>query len=116
MPASLRNKKLSMAKLAPVAFFSLVGVLFLVLLPFASFPPHIALTGIMNLIAAYGIVTKRFWAKWLVVALFFVATVFSMYTLYYFITSSWIVSVSLIAYATFAWIFTAQLMLRKQVE
>ena len=115
MPATSKLKTvktLSLTALAPVAFYSVVDVLFLVLLPFASYPPHIALTGIMSLITAYGIFTKRFWAKWLIAALFFVATTISLCTLYYVITSNWIVSISLIAYAVLTWIFTARLLLR----
>jgi hypothetical protein len=107
-------KTLSIATLAPIAFYGLVGVLFLVLLPFANYPPHIALTGIMSLIAAYGLFTKRSWAKWLVVALFFVATTISFYTLYYFIFSDWILSVSMIAYVAFTWVFTARILLKSK--
>jgi hypothetical protein len=115
MPATSKLKaikNLNAATLAPTAFYSIVGVVFLVLLPFANYPPHIALTGIMNLIAAYSILTKKSWAKWLIAALFFVATTLSLYTLYYVITSNWIVSISLIAYAVFTWIFTARILLK----
>lgn len=105
-------KTLGITALAPIAFNSIVGVLFLVLLPFANYPLHIALTGIMNLIAAYGLFTKRSWAKWLVVALFFVATTLSLCTLYYFIFSDWIVSVSMIAYVVFTWVFTIRMLLK----
>ena len=96
--------------LAPTIFYCVVGVLFLVLLPFTSYPPHIALTGIINLITAYGVFTKRSWVKWLIAALFFVSTTFSLYTLYYVIISNWIFSIILIAYAIFTWIFTAHLL------
>jgi hypothetical protein len=111
MPATSKLKTvktLSIATLAPIAFYGIVGVLFLVLLPFANYPPHIALTGIMSLITAYGLFTKRSWAKWLVAALFFVATTLSLYTLYYVIFSDWIVSASMIAYVAFTWLFTAR--------
>jgi hypothetical protein len=101
-------KTLSIAALVPIAFYGLVGVLFLVLLPFANYPPHIALTGIISVITAYGLFTKRLWAKWLVVVLFFVATTLSLCTLYYFIFSDWIVSASMIAYVAFTWVFTAR--------
>jgi SNF family Na+-dependent transporter len=107
-------KTLSITALAPIAFYSLVGVLFLVLLPFANYPPHIALTGIMSLITAYSLFTKRSWAKWLVIALFFVATTISLYTLYYFIFSDWIVSASMIAYVAFTWVFTARMLSKSQ--
>ena len=100
-------KTMDIRALAPVAFYGAVGVLFLILLPLANFPPHIGLTGILSLITAYGLFKKRFWATWLVVALFFVATIFSLYTLYYIIFSNWIVGISMIAYAVLTWLFTA---------
>ena len=115
MPATSKpkaTKNLNAATLAPTAFYSIVGVVLLVLLPSANYPPHIALTGIMNLIAAYSILTKKSWAKWLIAILFFVATTLSLYTLYYAVTSNWLVSISLIAYAVFTWIFTARLLLK----
>lgn len=115
MPVTSKLKaitNLNAATLVPTAFYSIIGVVFLVLLPFANYPPHIALTGIMNLIAAYSILTKRSWAKWLIAALFFVATTISLYTLYFIITSNWLVSLSLIAYAVFTWIFTARILLK----
>ncbi len=108
-------KNLNAATLASIAFYSIVGAVFLVLLPFANYPPHIALTGIMNLIAAYSILTKKSWAKWLIAILFFVATTLSLYTLYYVITSNWVVSISLIAYAVFTWMFTARILLKNTV-
>jgi hypothetical protein len=115
--SKLKNvKTLNITTLAPIAFYGLVGVLFLVLLPFANYPPHIALTGIMNLITAYGLFTKRSWAKWLVVALFFVATTLSLYTLYYVIFSDWIVSASMIAYVAFTWLFTARMLLKSKAS
>ena len=107
-------KTLGIRALAPIAFYGVVGILFLVLLPFANFPPHIGLTGIMSLITAYGIFTKRSWATWLIVALFFVATTLSMYTLYYIMFSNWIVSISMIAYAVLTWVFTARTLLKRK--
>lgn len=107
-------KNMGIRALAPIAFYGVVGILFLVLLPFANFPPHIGLTGIMSLITAYGIFTKRSWATWLIVALFFVATTLSMYTLYYIMFSNWIVSISMIAYAVLTWVFTARTLLKRK--
>ena len=92
--------------LAPVVFYGAVGLIFLALLPFANFPPHIGLTGILSLLTAYGIFKKRFWALWLVVALLAVATTFSIYTLYVVAFSNWIVGISMIVYAVLTWIFT----------
>jgi len=92
--------------LAPVAFYIAAGIIFLALLPFANFPPHIGLTGTLSLVTAYGIFKKRFWALWLVVALFAVATTFSIYTLYVVAFSNWIVGISMIVYAVLTWTFT----------
>jgi hypothetical protein len=101
-----RFKNASIGTLAPVAFYGVAGILFLVLLPLANYPPHLGLTGIMSLIAAYGLFTKRTWAKWLVVALFFVATTISLYTLYFVLLSNWLVSLGLLVYAVLTWYFT----------
>jgi 4-amino-4-deoxy-L-arabinose transferase-like glycosyltransferase len=109
-------KTMGITALAPIAFYSVVGVLLLVLLPFANYPPHIGLTGIMSLITAYGLFTKRSWAKWLVAALFFVATTLSVYTLSYVIFSNWIVSISMIAYTVFTCVFTARTLLKKETS
>jgi hypothetical protein len=92
--------------LAPVVFYGAVGIIFLALLLPANFPPHIGLTGILSLLTAYGIFKKRFWAIWLVVALFAVATTFSLYTLYVVAFSNWLVGISMIVYAVLTWIVT----------
>jgi len=106
MSFASRIKNFEVQKLAPTAFYGIVGIVFLVLLPFADFPPHVALTGLLNLIAAYGIFKKRFWALWLVVALFAVATTISFYTLYVIAFTNWIVALSMITYAVLTWLFT----------
>jgi hypothetical protein len=100
--------------LAPVAFYGAVGIIFLALLPFADFPPHIGLTGILSLITAYGIFKKRFWALWLVAALSAVATTISLYTLYVIQFSNWLVFISMIIYAVLTWVFTAYIILKRQ--
>ena len=114
MPFGSKLKTADVKTLAPVTFYGVVGVLFLALLPFANFPPHIGLTGILSLITAYSLFKKRFWAVWLVVALFFVATTFSLYTLYYIIFSNWIVGISMIIYAVLTWAFTAYVVLKRK--
>lgn len=100
--------------LAPVTFYGAVGIIFLVLLPFANFPPHVGLTGILSLITAYGIFKKSFWAVWLVGALFAVATTISLYTLYVVQFSNWLVGISMVAYAVLTWLFTAYIMLKRK--
>lgn len=105
-------KTMGMRAFAPIAFYGVVGILFLILLSFANFPPHIGLTGIMSLITAYGLFTKRSWAKWLLVAMFFVATTLSLSTLYYTIFNNWIVDIIMIAYAVLTWVFTVRTLLK----
>ena len=100
--------------LAPVAFYGAVGIIFLALLPFANFPPHVGLTGILSLVTAYGILKKSFWAIWLVGALFAVATTISLYTLYIVQFSNWLVGISMVAYAILTWIFTAYIMSKRK--
>ena len=93
--------------LASVAFYGIVGLIFLIMLPLSGFPPHIGLIGITSIVAAYGLLMKRTWANWLVAALFFVATVFSLFTLYYVIAIDAVAATTMIAYAVLTWIFTA---------
>jgi hypothetical protein len=100
--------------LATAAFYGAVGIIFLALLPFANFPPHIGLTGILSLVTAYGIFKKSFWAVWLVGALFAVATTISLYTLYVVQFSNWLVGISMVAYAVLTWLFTAYVMLKRK--
>jgi hypothetical protein len=99
-------KNASIGTIMPIAFYGAVGIAFLVLLPLSNFPPHIGLTGIMNLIVAYGLVKKRAWAKWLIAALLFVATTISLYTVYYILFSNWLASLGLLVYAVLTWYFT----------
>jgi hypothetical protein len=100
--------------LAPVVFYGVVGAIFLVLLPFANFPPHISLTGILSLVTAYGIFKKRFWALWLVVALLAVATTISLYTLYVIAFTNVIVGISMIVYAVLTWLFTLYIVFKRK--
>jgi hypothetical protein len=100
--------------LVPVVFYGAVGIVFLALLPFANFPPHIGLTGILSLVTAYGIFKKRFWGLWLVVALLAVATTISLYTLYVIAFTNVIVSISMIVYAVLTWLFTLYIVLKRK--
>jgi hypothetical protein len=102
--------------LATAAFYGAVGIILLALLPFANFPPHIGLTGILSLVTAYGIFKKSFWAVWLVGALFAVATTISLYTLYVVQFSNWLVGISMVAYAVLTWIFTAYILLKRKAS
>jgi SNF family Na+-dependent transporter len=106
-------KNLNIGTLAPSIFYAATGIIFFILLPIASYPPHIGLTGVMSLITAYGLYTKRRWAKWLVGALFFVATTISLYTVYFTLLTNVLVSLGLIVYAVFTWYFTYYLIIKK---
>ena len=114
MSFASKLKTAGIQTLAPAAFYGAAGIIFLMLLPLANFPPHIGLTGILSLVTAYGILKKRFWALWLVVALFAVATTISLYTLYVVQFSNWLVGISMVAYAVLTWIFTAYIMLKRK--
>ena len=96
--------------LLPVVFFVVVGIVFLVLLPMNNYPPHIALTGVLALITAYGLFTKRYWGPWMVLASFFAATGISVITLYYTLTSDALVSIGIFAYLVPTWIITLYVM------
>ncbi len=103
-------KEQNLTSLASIAFYGIAGLIFLILLPFSGFPPHIGLLGIASLITAYGLFTQRKWASWLVAALFFVATTFTIFTLYYVLATDALAATSMIAYAALTWIFTAIVM------
>jgi hypothetical protein len=92
--------------LASIAFYGIVGIILLIMLPLSGFPPHIGLLGITSIFAAYGLLFQRKWATWLVAALFFVATTFSLFTLYYIVATDAVAAASMIAYAVLTWIFT----------
>src|SRR4030066_1990673 len=111
-----KPKNMSGGTLAPVVFYGVVGLLFLVLVPIANYPPHIGLTGIVSLIAAYGLLTKRWWALRLVVALFLVAATISLYTLYFTLLSNWLISVGLIAYVVLSLYFMYHTYTRRQKQ
>ena len=97
----------SRGMLATFVFYVAVGIIFIVLLPFANFPPHVGIMGIFSLIAAYGLVRKRSWTIWIVVILFFVGTTFSVYMLNYFLVIDYLLGAGTMAYLILTWIATA---------
>ena len=106
-------KNLNTGTLASIIFYAATGIILLILLPLSNYPPHIAFTGVMSLIAAYGLYTQRRWAKWLVGALFFVVTTLAIYTVYFILLSNALVTVGLIIYAVFNWYFTYYVLIKK---
>jgi len=114
MSLTSRLKIENLGALATTAFYSIVGIIFLVLLAMSGFPPHIGLMGITSLIAAYGLFRKRSWAIWLVVALFFVATTFAFYTLYFVFATDILATLGMLAYAILTWIFTVYAVAKRE--
>ena len=104
----------NLGSLATTAFYGTAGIIFLVLLALSGFPPHIGLMGITSLIAAYGLLKKRTWAIWLVVALFFVATTFALYTLYFVFATDALATAGMLAYAILTWIFTVYAIAKRE--
>jgi len=87
-------------------FYAVVGITCFVVLATDLRWIHIGIIGIFSLITAYGLFKKRVWTIWLVVMLFFIATVFSAYNLYYSLGKDLILGISMIAYLILTWIFT----------
>jgi len=91
-------------------FYTITGVAFLALLPLSRFPPHIGILGIWSLTTAYGLFKKRKWTLYFITPLFFVATTFSLYTIYGFLVSPFFEKIRLwsavaIAYLVLTWDF-----------
>ena len=92
---------------AASVFYTLVGVLCFTVLIIVDFRfVHIGIMGILSLITAYGLFKKRNWSLWVVVALFFIGTTFSAYTLYYTLGGDLFINISAIVYLIFTWVFT----------
>jgi len=97
----------SVGMFAAFIFYALVGIICFVALPITNFPPHIGIIGILSLITTYGLFKKRVWTIWIVVALFFIATTFSAFMLYYTFGQNMLLNVIVIAYFILTWILTA---------
>ena len=101
--------------LATFSFYAIVGILCFVFFAMANFPPHVGIIGILNLVAAYGLLRKRSWAIWVVVMLFFIATTFSAYMLYYLFGLDLFLDISMIAYLVLTWAFTAYVAAKRKI-
>jgi hypothetical protein len=116
MALASKFKMENLPSLASAAFYGIAGIVLLALMAVNGFPPHVALLGITSLVAAYGLFMKRKWANWLVVALFFVASTFSLFTLYYVIATDALASAGMIGYAVLTWIFTALVVVKRKAK
>jgi hypothetical protein len=98
----------SVGMFAAFLFYAIVGVTCFAVLAIVDFSlVHIGIIGILSLITAYGLLKSRAWALWVVVALLFISTTFSAYTLYFAFEKDVLLDVSMITYLIFTWIFTA---------
>ena len=96
-----------------IIFYSAVGIICFALLPIANFPPHIGIIGVLSLITACGLFKKRVWTIWFGMVLFFVATTFSMYTLYY-LWQNLVFAASMAVYLVLTWVFTAYMVSKRE--
>ena len=106
MSLEAKPKNLKPPQIAAIGFFVATAILLLAFLPLSGFPPHLGFLGVMSLIAAYSLFTKRAWAQYLVFILLVTITVFSMYTLYSIGFSNILVALSMSSYAILTWIIT----------
>jgi len=83
-------------------------------LPLTGYPPHVGFLGILSLITAYSLFTKRAWAPWLVAGLFITITAFSLVTLVSAGFSNILVAISMLGYALLTWVFTMYLLLKRK--
>jgi len=107
LASKLKIGSFSPISLASIAFYGVAGIVFLILMATSGFPPDVALIGIVSVITAYGLLMRRGWALWLVVALFFVVTTFTLYTLYFVVATDAVAAAGMAVYAVLTWIFTA---------
>lgn len=93
---------------AAFVFYAVVGIICFAVLAIVDFSlVHIGIIGILSLITAYGLLRSRAWTLWVVVALLFIATTFSAYTLYFAFEKDVLLDAGMIAYLLFTWVFTA---------
>ena len=106
--------KENIGMLLVAVFYAIAGILGLVEFYIANFPPHLAIMGILSILAAYGVFQKRAWSFWLVAIMFFVATTFSAYQLYYTIGKDLLLNVTLAGYIVLTWIATICMITRRK--
>jgi len=92
---------------AAFVFYAIVGIICFAELLIANFPPHIGIISILSLLTAYGLFKKRIWTTWFIVMLFFIATTFSVYTLYYVLWTDLYHGIIMTVYLVLTWVFTA---------
>ena len=114
MSITSKLKAFNRTELAVILFYAVTGIILLAFLPLTGFPPHLGLIGIVSLITAYSLFTKRGWAPWLVGILLVVITVFAAFTLYSVGASNILITVSMVVYLVFTWLFSLYLLLKRK--
>jgi hypothetical protein len=101
-------------ELAALVFFAVTGIILLATLPLTGYPPHVGFLGILSLITAYSLFTKRGWAPWLVAILFITITGFTLVTLASAGFSNLVVGLSMLGYFILTLVFTSYLLLKRK--
>ena len=97
----------SLGMLSAFAFHAAAGILCLAILAMVDFRlVHIGIIGVLNLMAAYGLLKSRVWTIWVVIALFFIGTTFSVSMLYFAFQENLVRDAILIVYLLLTWVFT----------
>jgi len=112
---SLASKlKVSRIELVSTAFYAVSGVILLIFLFLTGYPPHVAFLGVLSLIVAYGVFTRRKWTPWVNFVLFAGASTFAIYTLISIGFSNLIVAIEMIAYIALTWVFAYYNLLKRK--
>jgi uncharacterized membrane protein HdeD (DUF308 family) len=111
---SITSRIGSKGMFATSAFYAIVGIVFLALLPMSGFAPHIGLVGIISLVTAYGLFTKRTWSFWLVFILFISLTTFAVLMIYDVMATELLTTSLMIALLVLTWVFTGYATLKRK--
>jgi multisubunit Na+/H+ antiporter MnhF subunit len=106
MSIAAKLKIESMGMFLASVFYIIVGILCFAVFALTRFPPHFAIIGIVNLVTFYGLLMKRSWSLYLIVALFLTVNALAVYTLYYTWMKDVITEVGMLAYVILTWIAT----------
>ncbi len=109
-----RFKKMNSIQQASLAFYAVSGILLLVFLPLTGFPPHLGFLGILSLITAYSMFTKRVWTLWLVGILLVTNSAFGFFTLYSAGFSNILLALAMIAFVALTWVISIYLFQRRR--
>lgn len=101
-----RFKVESWGMMLAAIFYAVTGIICLAVLASDFRLVHIAIIGVFSLASAYSLYTKRAWALWFIMPLFFTATTFALFMLYHTVGSNMLLSLVVAAYLVLTWIFT----------